>query len=80
LDTQGKRLLAFIYLQVSNHVDGKVFGPKELEGCPDYKASGFRALKRDLRGKTEHYVVKVAFQRYKLTAEGAAEAQRLLEF
>ena len=76
LSTQWERLLAFIFLRVPGAANGAVFGPSELNSCPDYGQSGFRALHRELRG--DGFVHKVDFQRYKLTEEGVKAARTLL--
>jgi hypothetical protein len=73
---QWQHLLVFIYNEVEGSREGRVFTDQDMLPCPAYTESGYRALKRDLRGPG--FVVMVAHKRYVLHITGAQEARRLL--
>lgn len=76
--TQWSKLLVFIYNNVPGAKTGASFTPDDLKNCPDYAASGRRALARDLR-RVYHFAEEVSHEVYRLTVPGVSAARFLVE-
>lgn len=73
---QWQQLLVFIYNHVEGSREGAVFTDQDMLPCPAYTDSGYRALKRELRGNG--YVDCVGHKRYVLRPNGLRKARDLL--